>query len=94
MVQLHISMQVVSFARLSSHDGGTYYQTSPVKSDNFHLIYLSDLHLQVSDSFGLRLDMQTRPPASAFYLLPVRQTETLPLTSFRFHLPVDTLVFS
>ena len=61
MVQLHISIQVVSFVRLCLVTAGLSHQISPVKNDNFRLIYLSDLHLQISDSFGLCFVMQTHP---------------------------------
>ena len=69
-------------------------KASPVKNDNFHLIYLPNLHLYVSDSLGLYLDLQIRPHTYALYSVSVRQTENLPLTSFRFHLTIDTLVLS
>jgi hypothetical protein len=32
-------------------------------------------------------------PAYAFYVIPVRQAEVLPLASFRFRLAADTLAF-
>lgn len=69
-------------------------ETSPVKNDNFHLIYLPNLHLDVSDSIGLHLALQIRPHRNALYSVSVRQTEILPPTSFRFNLTVDTLVLS
>lgn len=71
-----------------------FCQISPVINDNFLLIYLSDLHIKCSDSFGLRFVLQTRPTSSAFYPLPVCQAEILPPTSFRFRLTTDTLVLS
>jgi len=36
--------------------------------------------------------MQTYPPATASYVIPVRRIRTLPWTSFRFRLTADTLV--
>ncbi len=77
--------------RLSSHDGETFPQTSLSKLSNFHLIYLLHLHLQISDSIGLRFALQTHPSVPASYAVSVRQTETLPAASFRFHLTMDTL---
>lgn len=59
-------------------------KTSPVKSNNFHPIHLPNLHIQVSDSIGLHLDMQTRPLVHALYPVSVRQTGTLPPASFGF----------
>ena len=74
----YISLYRLSLCQFESHDRETSRQISPIKDDNFLLIYLSGLHLLVSDSFGLRFVLQARPLASAFYLLPVRQTEILP----------------
>ncbi len=59
-------------------------ETSPVKSNNFLLIYLPDLQYVCPDSLGLRLDMQSRPHSHALYPVSVRQTEDLPTASFGF----------
>ncbi|MSS41976.1 hypothetical protein FYJ37_17135 [[Clostridium] scindens] len=36
--------------------------------------------------------MQTYPYFRALYVISVRRTKSLPMTSFRFHLTMDTLV--
>jgi len=43
----------------------TVYQISPGKNANFLSIYLSDLQPHVSDSFGFRFVVQTRPHKTA-----------------------------
>lgn len=43
---------------------------------------------------GLCFVLQARPSYPALYVISVRQTEGLPLASFRFHLAMDdTLAF-
>ena len=69
-------------------------KTSPGKNAIFLSIYLPHLHRKLSDSFGLWFVRQPYPVYSALYVISVRQTRDLPLTSFRFHLTVDTLVLS
>ncbi len=69
-------------------------KTSPGKSAIFLSIYLPHLHRKLSDSFGLQFAVQPYPVYSALYVISVRQTRDLPLTSFRFHLTMDTLVLS
>jgi hypothetical protein len=54
-----------------------------VRDNNLRPIYLLYLHPRISDSIGLCFDMQTRPYVAALYTVSVRQTGTLPPTSFR-----------
>ena len=58
----------------------------------FLLIYSPHLHIVFSATFGLYLRLQTYPYIRALYEISVRRTKSLPMTSFRFHLTMDTLV--
>ena len=57
----------------------------------FPLIYPPHL-LVLPATFGLHLLWQTYPHFRALYVFSVRRTKSLPATSFRFHLTMDTLV--
>jgi len=57
----------------------------------FPLIYPPHL-LVLPATFGLHLRLQTYPYFRALYVISVRRTKSLPMTSFRFHLTMDTLV--
>ena len=57
----------------------------------FPLIYPPHL-LVLPATFGLYLRLQTYPYFRALYVISVRRTKSLPMTSFRFHLTMDTLV--
>jgi len=57
----------------------------------FPLIYPPHL-LVLPATFGLHLRLQTYPYFRALYAISVRRTKSLPMTSFRFHLTMNTLV--
>ena len=57
----------------------------------FPLIYPPHV-LVLPATFGLHLRLQTYPYFRALYVISVRRTKSLPTTSFRFHLTMDTLV--
>ena len=56
----------------------------------FPLIYPPHL-LVLPATFGLHLLLQTYPYFRASYVISVRRTKSLPTSSFRFHLTMDTL---
>ena len=68
-------------------------KTSPGKSDNFHLIYLSHLHHGIRAVLDFALFSKLVRPIIALYVISVRQVEALPPASFRFQLTSDTLAF-
>ena len=57
----------------------------------FPLIYSPHLLVVFLATFGLHLHLQTYPYSRALYVISIRRTESLPTTSFRFHLTMDTL---
>lgn len=59
----------------------------------YPLIYLPHL-LVLPATLGLHLFRQISPYFPVLYVISVRQTKGLPTASFRFHLTVDTLLFS
>ena len=69
-------------------------ETSPGKSNRLHLIYLPHLRYGVWVVLDFVLSCKLVRPKYALYVISVRQTETLPPASSRFHLAVDTLAFS
>ena len=68
-------------------------ETSPGKNDNFPLTYLPHLHHGIRAVWDFALYCKLVRPANALYAISVRQTEGLPLASFRFRLTADTLAF-
>jgi len=93
----YITMASADFSRSTFSDRVSFStpvrETSPGKSYRFHLMQPPHLLRGTSGSIGLCLALQTRPPHSAFYALPVRRFEILPPASFRFRLTTDTLAF-
>ena len=61
-----------------------------LRCELFPLIYLPHL-LVLPATLGLHLTLQTYPHFPALYAVPVRQAESLPTASFRFHLTMNTL---
>jgi len=69
-------------------------QVSPGKSAIFLSIYLPHLLSLAFGSKDFALSCRLIQRALALYEVRVPQTGDLPLTSFRFHLTMDTLVLS
>ena len=70
------------------------HETSAGKLAPFHPIYLLHLHRKPRIALDFVLFRKLVRFTYASYAVPVRQAGTLPPTSFRFHLAMDTLVFS
>ena len=68
-------------------------ETSADKCINFPPIYLPHLHHKVRSVLDFALFSKLIHLAYALYAVSVRQTGSLLLPSFRFHLTVDTLGF-
>jgi len=67
--------------------------TSPGKNDNLSLTYLPHVHHGIRAVVDFALVRKLVHPAYASHAIPVRQTEGLPLASFRFRLAIHILEF-
>ena len=68
-------------------------ETSADKCIDFHPIYLPHLHFKVRSVLDFALLCKLVRLDFALYAVSVRQTGILLLSSFRFHLTMDTLDF-
>ena len=74
---------MVTTVRILSFLLVVFCQISLGKCSNFSLVYLPDLLYGVRGVLDFVLSCKLVLPKSAFYLVSVRQTEILPLASFR-----------